>query len=343
MLGDSLYNKVQTFPINGNTKGIGLDKLVFDLPATLPLQNTLQLSNEMVNMEVSTREVKSGYGMLKNSQSVIVKKFDNNYRFITNPINEIYGNNFYTLSREQLYNYLKELTQVIGVDVFKANLRQGDLQSTIKMKFKPKSYYDVLGLHKDLIKHLKYGGSSLYYDSKSKKQKYKTLLFYDKILEMRGKKVAKDFDNFLRYEARYYNKFLKTIASKFGKSNLLVEDLFNDTVYGELIDWWYKDYQSIFKEKKSMFDLDRITKPSDIDKLLASKAIQDFGGVEPIVKMIEASNTFDNKKAPFISKVKGRVKSLASDRNIVLETPFLEELDNKIKEAYNYSIGCLSS
>ena len=313
------------------------------MPATIHLQNTLQLSNEIVNLEVATGEVKSGYGKLKNSQSIFVKKFDTYYRFITNPINEIYGNNFYTLSREELYSYLKELTDVIGVDVFKEKLSQVDFQSTNKVKFKPKYYYDVLGLHQDLIKHLKYGGSSLYYASKSKKQKYKTLLFYDKILEMFGKKVAGDFDNFLRYEARYYNKFLKTIANKFGKSNLLVEDLFNDIVYKELIDWWYKDYQSIYKERKSMFDLDRITKPSDIDKLLASKAIQDFGGVEPIIKMIEASNTFDNKKAPFISKVKGRVKTLASDRNIVFETPFLEELDYKIKEAYNYSIGCLGS
>lgn len=332
----SLYNNVKPFPKNGNL--IGIDKLILDFPYSINLENKLQLADKVLNVSDDTGVINYSIGKLVGNTNVEVQIYKNYIRFTLNPVVEIYGSNFYTLSKEEVFRYLIRLQRDLDIDIFKGIIRRLDLQSTLKMIYNPASYFEVLGRHRNLIKS-NILGSTLYYNSISK-TKYKTLLFYDKS-KREGKNTPLEFEggNYLRYEAQYYNKFLKEVVKKLGKETLTIQDLFDDEINNKLMEYWYEDYQSIYKEQKAMFNANNINKPSDIDKILASEGIKAIGSVEEVCKMIEAGLLMTDKKPPFKSKVKGRVKNIASSDKVIVETPFLEELDSKINEAFSNTIS----
>jgi len=327
---------VKPFPKNGNL--IGIDKLVFDLPYSIDLENKLQLADKVLNVSDDTGVINYSIGKLVGKTNVEVRIYKNYIRFTLNPVVEIYGSNFYTLSKEEVRRYLIRLQRDLGIDIFKGIIRRLDLQSTLKMIYNPASYFEVLGKHRYLIKS-NILGSTLYYNSKSK-TKYKTLLFYDKF-KKEGKNTPLKFidGNYLRYEAQYYNKFLKGIAKKLSKEILTVQDLFDDEIYNKLIGYWYEDFEAIYKEQKTMFNANNINKPSDIDKLLASEGIKSIGSVEQVYKMIDAGLLMANKEPSFKSKVKCRVKDIANSKKVIIKTPFLDELESKIKEVFSSVIS----
>lgn len=340
MYNSGKYNKAQSFPKNGNNTNIGLDKLVLELPAEISLDK-LGTYNEKTTIDNSTGEVIKSYGNLNIGTNVKISQAYGSNRISLNPAKEVLGSNFYTLPRQELRKYLKDFQEQAGIGISKCILRRLDPQAILKTNYKPVYYFKVLGAHQTLQRNLK-GKSSLYFNSTSSNEaeKYKTLLLYDKGLK-EGKNTPIEFLNgyYLRYEAQYYNKFLKTIAKKFNKKHLLVEDLFNDAIYNELINWWYKDYQAIHKNKQLAFNIDNVQKPSDIDKILACQGIERLGGIDAVKNMIDASNITQEKEASFISKTKGRVKELVSNGLVVAETPLLEELESKINEAYCCAIS----
>ncbi|WP_408049875.1 hypothetical protein [Tenacibaculum halocynthiae] len=320
---------MKPFPKNGNS--IGVDKLVFDLPYSISLDNKLKLTNKILNVSDDTGTVNYSTGKLANNNNIEVRVYKNYIRFTLNPVMEIYGSNFYTLRKEELRNYLLELQEKSEINLFNGAIRRLDLQTTARMSHNPASYFEVLGKHKHLMKSTPFK-DTLYYNSISK---YKTLLFYNKSKKERKNKPIKFKDGeYLRYEAQYHNKFLKEIAKKLGKKTLTLQDLFDDKIYNKLIQYWYNDYKEIYKEQKTMFIPNNINKPSDIDKLLASEGIKSIGNVEETCKMIDAALADTNKNASFISKVKSRVKSIADNEKAIMETPFLEELESKITQAF---------
>ncbi|MGB1307778.1 MAG: hypothetical protein ACPG6B_02630, partial [Oceanihabitans sp.] len=167
---------MKPFPKSGNL--IGVDKLIFDFPYSINLENKLQLADKVLNVSDDTGVINYSIGKLVRNINVEVRIYKNYIRFTLNPVIEIYGSNFYTISREELRRYLIKLQEDLGVNIFDGMIRRLDLQATLKMMYNPASYFEVLGKHRDLIKS-NFFGSTLYYNSKSK-TKYKTLSFYDK-------------------------------------------------------------------------------------------------------------------------------------------------------------------
>ncbi|WP_420551554.1 hypothetical protein [Tenacibaculum aiptasiae] len=329
-----LYNNVKSFPKIGNL--IGVDKLILDLPNDTISENKLKLRDRVLNISEDTGLINYSVGKLISNENIEVRTYQSHIRLTINPVIEVYGSNFHTITNEVLQKYLLDLQEKLEVNIFDAKIRRLDLQATLKMLYNPPSYFEVLGSHKHLIKNLLFK-DSLYYNSKSK-NKYKTLLFYDKS-KKEEKSIPTEFNEgrYLRYEAQYYNKFLKRIAKKLSKNTLTLKDIFEKTTYDELIKAWYNDYTEIYKEQKTMFNPHNINKPSDIDKLLASEGIKKIGSVEETSKMIATTLTLTGKTSSFISKVKNRIKNIASNNSSIIETPFLDELDNKITQTYNNS------
>lgn len=334
MLASSLYNNVKPFPENGNL--VGVDKLVFDLPYSDELEQKLQF-NKVLNLVEDTGEIKYRKGSLECGFNIEVMVYRNYIRFILNPVIELYGSNFYTISRKEFRYYLHKLAISLGINISEGIIRRIDFQATLKILLNATSYFEILGSHRYLFKS-NILGSTLYYNSKSKK-KYKTQILYDKS-KKEGKNTPLYFKggNYLRVESQYYNRFIKKIATKLGKVDILIEDLFEDEVYNGFVECWYKDYKDINKEYKTMFNPDNINKPSDIDKLLASEGIKYIGSVEEVCKMIDTGFLIKDKSSSFRSKVKGRIKDIASSKNVIIETPLLEELENKIKDAYQNTL-----
>lgn len=325
---------MKPFPKIGNL--IGVDKLTLDLPHDLILEHKLKLKDNILNISEDTGLINYSKGKLIGYKNIEVRTRQSHIRLTLNPVIEVYGNNFYTIEKEVLQKYLLDLQERLGINVFDAKVRRLDLQATFRMLHTPSSYFEVLGSHKHLIKSLLFE-DSLYYNSKSK-SKYKTLVFYDKSKkEEKSKPLEFNEGKYLRYEAQYYNRFLKGIAKKLNKNTLTLKDIFENKVYNELLKAWYNDYAEIYKEQKTMFNPYNINKPSDIDKLLASEGIKKIGSVEETSKMINTTLTLTGKTSSFISKVKNRVKNIASNNYSTVKTPFLDELDNKITQAYNNS------
>jgi hypothetical protein len=318
---------VEQFPKTGNS--VGLDKLIFDYPYSIELVGKLNLRNRLTAVDGDTGEIKYSSGEMGNGIRVNINA--NNIRFTLNPTIELFKNNFFTLSKKELRDYLEFKFASLGLDLRLAIIRRIDIQSTLKVFYNPKEYFSLLGNYKSFIRSQI--STSLYYKSDSS-QKYKVMLFYDKKLKNKGN-VPVEFKEgkYLRYEAQYYNRYLKEIAKKLNKRDLSLLDLFDDVVYNKLIDCWFNDYKGIYKQNQLHFDLGGISKPSDIDRYLAVVGIKSLLGVGCVLDMVDSSKLFSNKSSSFFSKVKSRVKVLGQHKNSIKKTPLLDELESLIFQA----------
>ena len=97
----------------------------------------------------------------------------------------LYGTNLHTLTNEEIPLAIYKLGEILGLDLFKAQVVSLDLAQTYHTCENPAFYFDCLGLHPTLDRHTKIG--SLYYGFRTDRRRIlpKQLCFYDKNAEIK--------------------------------------------------------------------------------------------------------------------------------------------------------------
>lgn len=245
------------------------------------------------------------------------------------------GNNIYSLSFSEVIVALQLIEKKLGISIMDGIVRRLDCEVTLETLLKPITYFRYLGNSRYYIRK-EIQGTSFYYSNKSR-----SINIYDKVKERKDKKEEIPFEfkekNILRFECRYKNTFLKTIAKRNCLEVIKVEDLINPTVYKNLSEIIFNEYESIVKlNKYAISNFDKtVGSKSELTKHLANIGIESLGGVNAVQEMIDASRPFncDVRKEYFSRRKKDIVDIAASSKMVFIEN-IITEIDEKIKEKH---------
>lgn len=266
----------------------------------------------------------------------ITLKFDNNDRplvlFFNGSLAKFYnGNNLMNFNWNDIGFAIQMLSDNLKVDMSKAILTRVDVGVNFKVKYSVHQYISCLVAYPRL-ETMRFKNSITFFT----KSDYKSLIFYDKISEIKNKDKSiynslTDADtnkNILRYEIQ----LKKRLKNRLRLERVLLKDLSRDTVQYKLVEIWYKSY---LKVQKLSIDIDPIHLlycHNGLYKYLAFHGLDKLGYERfsntiselkfdiknPLVKRSKMKST--------INKLLKNVSKNALDKNLVTE------LNNKIYE-----------
>lgn len=233
------------------------------------------------------------------------------------PNKYVHGYNFANLTRQEFQWGIEKISDTFSIDIKKAGATKIDVAHNFCVKEPVKQYYQYLGMCQYYTRQE--WENSIYY-----RNKQRTIIFYDKILEgiSKGESIPAAWQgkNVLRYELRFRGRLLK----QFNRSNLTAEDLYQDEFYIQILDRWLLEYQNIKKNKIMNPNKETFTNKEAKDYLL-SALVSQFGQNKVLSIVDGWSNKFTTKKEAQRFK-----KSLNGLPGLTLESDLINELDNKI-------------
>ena len=328
------YNNVNLYPIISNL--ISIDKIVFEVFKNSDRCYNFDYKEVIIKSYLEydkTTEIKK----VLTDEGLDIEEYLHSFKIIINPAKYLFKSNFYTITLEHLRDIVKNIKNKFNLDILEGIIRRLDLQCIISVKHPAENYFKDLGNFKNFDRSVK--KTSLYYKSKSK-SKYKTFLIYDKKKEERNFLKEFQYGEYMRLEWQYYNRFLKTMLKKHGYNQMKIKDLFNFSIFKNLIDIWISDYRAINKKVSSLIDMSKIKKPSDLDNMLINIGIDHIGGVTELEDLINRSRV-DNSRRDFYSKLKRRYRDKAKDTNFTYESVLIKELNEKVEFAYQNTMNFL--
>lgn len=245
------------------------------------------------------------------------------------------GDNIYSLNYFEVIIALKLIEKELGISIMKGIIRRLDCEITVESLYKPSTYFRYLGNSKYYVRK-EIQKTSLYYANKSR-----IINVYDKIKERKDKKemlpIELERKNLLRFECRYRNKYLKTIAKKNCLEVLKVEDLINPAIFISISEIIFDEYKAIDKlNTPAIINFNNSARSkSNLIKNLANMAIKLLGGAQAVQEMIDASRPYnEDVRSEYFSRRKKDIKEIATYSNIELTENFISEIDEKIKEKH---------
>lgn len=245
------------------------------------------------------------------------------------------GSNIYTLTRSETEEAVSYLSEDLGVDIGKAKVLSLEFGTNFVMRHEVGEYFERLGgcpyLNREII------CGSLYYNGKGREEnRNKSYVFYDKIRELKQKRVDipdnMEGVNMLRYEIR-----LKKGLDKFFNVERVTADMLSDKAfYASLVDKYKTIYTSIEKvTNSSKVDMGKIKTVSDafgayVGQLLVKS---ERGDLEAFLQELKANGKFTNR-SEYI-----RLKKMFSDCAKYIEKgsdDLLKELDGEIKNVCGF-------
>ncbi|MBL1320243.1 MAG: hypothetical protein COA63_004180 [Methylophaga sp.] len=201
------------------------------------------------------------------------------------------GDNFQTLSRQSAQEAIESLSDNLGIDTSKAEVKRVDIAENLIMKHQHQAYYDLLGECRR-FKRLSQP-KSIYYQNSSKQS-----IFYNKVAEgkHRGQELPKVWDN--KQVLRYEYRFMKNPDDQLNMPVLTAQSLCDEIVYMKMIDVWYEHYQSINKIRLQGFTKDIMSDTKLLEKQLMLKGLEAYGGEQAFLELIDRANNegkFDNR------------------------------------------------
>lgn len=298
----------------------------------LPNQFVSGLKNKSDTIDSETGEVKYSVGY---SDCIKVREVGGKMIIECSLPKLLKGDNIYSLSFLEVVMALELIKKKLGISIEKGIIRRLDCEITVESLYEPSTYFRYLGnskyyTRKELMK------TSLYYSNKSR-----IINIYDKIKERKDKKellpVEFDGKNLLRFECRYKNTYLKSIAKRNFLEVLKVEDLINPEIYANILEIIFKEYKAIDKLNKLVITNfnDSVRSKSDLMKNLANIAIKFLGGVNMVQEMIDASRPYNNNvRNEYFSRRKKDIKDITKSSNMELNENLISEIDQKVKEKH---------
>ena len=252
---------------------------------------------------------------------------ENSYIRINGSITKFAVNtNARTLTRIQVADAFLKLSERLRVDLSKAHVQFFEYGANIELSMPVASYLDLLT---DLPNYQRneYGDKqhyTLYYLNS-----LRTLRFYDKKKQMiddnEVDSIPEDIatTNLMRYEIGY-----KQLGKNFYDKDIRVRTLSEPSFFNSTLLSWQERYMSINKKMLVSYPGSLINGISDLDKRLASIALQNEN----------VFNAFDNSIATAdISrqtkyKLRREMNKLREQNEVLIKYDIIKELDSKIND-----------
>lgn len=247
----------------------------------------------------------------------------------------LHGDNTVTVSRREIGRALEKLSDIVHVDMSKAEVRRLDISTSLQMKHKVQAYLNVLGTL-TFFSRTNVSKNTLYYQRGE--QCKQALIFYDKEREIKDKhtsnifpKPFKDTSNVLRYEAR----LLKQVAQQTGENRVTGAMLSDETYFHKLAKFWGDSYFSIQKTYKDI-DISKIKTPAEAKDCLLAHLLTDAGAqvADKFLTDLKAVGAFSNRL--YYSRLKQSLKETMKRYNDTEGESLALELDNAVRTELSY-------
>ncbi|GAB3494009.1 hypothetical protein GCM10027341_09650 [Spirosoma knui] len=192
-----------------------------------------------------------------------------------------YQNNFGSLTRQDTYRTIEQLSDALCLPMSRANVGRIDVGKTMLVKHPPAAYFAELGLCQYYAR-LSQPKSIRYQNGK------RVLTFYDKKAE--GKQHGAVLPaiwinrNALRYEAR----FMSRLPQQFNQAEVLAANLHEERFYMGVIDRWVKEFGAIQKVNQVDVNLKQSMRSiKDFSHIAERLLVQCLGGETAALELIE--------------------------------------------------------
>lgn len=226
------------------------------------------------------------------------------------------GNNYLSMTRKEVMLCILSLQVLLGLPLQNAIVRRLDFGCCLKMNERPEIYFSSLG---SCGKYERWSREySQYYETK-----YKTLIFYNKTIEMTSRNFTglpeQIHNNTLRFELR----MRRQLAYQLNREVVLVKDLYDEQFYKEMIDRWMNEYERINKNKLLSPIKNNLSCNDGIDYTLSS--LIELHGTNNLTKIIERLKYKFTRGA--FARYQKKLKSL---KFLSKESELITELNTKI-------------
>ncbi len=240
------------------------------------------------------------------------------------------GSRVTSLRWGQVSKAFERLEEKLGVELGTSYFTRLDLEATMSLPHKTKSYFPYLGEHKHYNRFQ--DRTTLYYSNSSRQ-----ICIYDKglALDPIDRSFIPEHQSLMRFEARYKWRFLKRLAKNRGVEKISVTNILDPTFQETLIGLWLAEYNSIPKYHKLQFNMEKVGSVKELKQALEAHAIDSLGGVHEVISMIERARAtniqLDRKIA---SKMKSTIRAYTQQTDIAISSPHIAELTIAISIAY---------
>jgi hypothetical protein len=259
--------------------------------------------------------------------NMFVRFGQNSYIIIDGSITKFAVNtNVRTLTRVQVADAFDKLSTKLRIDLSYANVQSYEFGANIELTMPVASYLDLLT---DLPHYQRneYGDRqhyTLYYLNTLRKLK-----FYNKIKQMIDKGDAElipqdlAMTNLLRYEIGY-----KQLGKNYSDKDIRVRTLTEPSFFNSNLFAWQERYMSINKKMLISYHGSLIRGISDLDKRLASIALQDENVVSAFKDKIASDDITKQNRC----KLRGEMNKLREQNEVLTKHDIIKEFDWKINE-----------
>ncbi len=236
------------------------------------------------------------------------------------------GDNFQTLERADTKRAIEQLSNTLHIPLDEAIISRLDLANTFEMQHPPELYLPHLGgcgrFNRLVQPH------SLYYTTKAK-----TLLFYDKAREAKGKGTtipdSYKGKHLLRYEQRYTERLASSLKVDRVTAAMLSDELF----YNHLVEEWVAAYRRIKKLNEITMNIDDVKGRKDFDLLGRLSLIERMGGeLEALANIQERYKMGELKKRQRDGLIQLVKEASRCSKLGATLSPLVDELNGKVAE-----------
>ena len=237
-----------------------------------------------------------------------------------------FGNNLYTLSMKDTKEVINSISESLGLNMNKASVSRVDWSTNLSTTHPPTLYMPKLG---DLSRFNRLENpNSIYYNQSAKR-----LLFYDKMIEAKKKKVEipEEFigKNLLRYEM-----VLNSKVNKHLNSDVNGNSLYREEIYKKMADLWYSYYKDINKisDRGIKIKMEQIKTERDFERALLTGLAQKLGieEINHLIKQMKSKGVFKHNE--YYSRLRSKFKKLCKED--IDENDIISEINKKIDEVY---------
>ncbi len=283
------------------------------------------LKNQKDRVLLETGEI-STTAFLRDSLQV---RLNGIYLTIKGSLSQFYNGQFYSLGFNEIKLAIDELNSELGIDARRGKITRLDLEATFPLEHPIKSYFEYLGESSYLNRFIE--KNTLYYSNDSRK-----VCFYDK-----GKKIRRDAgskacsENLIRFEARFFNRYLRQLEKKYNLKQINLRLLESSTFQNIILSEWFEEYNKITKHSKLHLDLEGINGLKDFKEKAQVQGVESLGGVSAVLKMLNRSRITNSKMdSSTLSRIKSYLKKLESSPFVKAKSNHLLELNVLIAASY---------
>lgn len=240
-----------------------------------------------------------------------------------------FGNNYKVLTRKDTEQAIKNIGEHLKINLDNAFVYRIDIaQNFIVME--PVGYYFTSLCDLNYFKRFEQGNrETLRYQNYRRE-----LVFYNKLNELKAKKVDIPPLYSNRHLLRYEYRIRKRLAKEFNREHIYARDLYDEEFYISIIDKWHDMYFNIQRhnniKQREGIELNDVRQLQNFLALLGLKQI----GEREILNMIDREK--NNLSSIQYSRLKKKIKDLSTSPEFTEPSDTILELDRKIRQAVRH-------